>query len=174
MALLDHILVCVESGTAYISNFRNTYGSNLTIYSNDSYVYNVPSSEWIKIKEFGGTYYAVAVVSGRTIQSESALNVRNSGTYGTKKFVFDRKYTYTISDPDLYGGMNIQPYLLTPWIPKLSSLSIYIDGSLVSSSTTITVGGSKDITVYANLEDGTSFDCTPSWTYGTSNIVEVV
>ena len=169
MALADDkILVCVPSGP-YLYTFTNTYGSNLTVYSNDAYIYNVPVGEWKKVMEFAGTYYAVAVVTGRLVTA-SALNVRNSGSNGVKKWVYDRTYSQQISDPDLYGGNSITPYLLKEYVPAVTSISVTVGGS--SGSTSVKVDEQKEIVVTANYDDGSTKTVTTSasLTRGNTNI----
>ena len=167
MALADdRILICVTS-SPYLYVFTNTYGSNLTVYSGDSSVYNVPVAEWKKVKEFAGTYYAVAVVSGRMILNTSSLNVRNSGSSGVKKWVYDRTYSQSVQDPDLYGGNSLTAYLLKEYVPAVTSISVTVGGS--SGSTSVKVGEEKEIVVTATYDDGSTKTVTHSATLTPSN-----
>ena len=172
MALQDKFLVCVPTGeSGYLYTFTNTYGSNLTLYCDDVYVYSIPVKEWKKVKEFAGTYYAVAAVSGGTIIKISKLNVRNSGSNGVKKWVYDRTYSQQVSDPDLYGGNYMDAYLFKVYVPAVTSISVKVGGS--SSNASVKVGEQKEIVVTATYDDGSTKTVTDSATFTRSNTSKI-
>ncbi len=157
-------VICVESSTSYINTFRNSYGSNLTVYNGDAIIYNVPTNEWIKIKTFNNKYYACAYV-GRFVGSSANLNVINSGSNTPKKWVYDT--STSIVDPDFQGGMTITAYLLKEYVPAVTSISVTVGGS--SGSTSVKVDEQKEIVVTANYDDGSTSTVTHSATLTPSN-----
>ena len=166
------VLICVESSTSYIDTFRNSYGSNLTVYNGDAIVYNVPTNEWVKIKTINSKYYACAYIGGKKIGGISDnLNVINSGSNTPKKWVYDTNASVT--DPDFQGGMTITARLLKVYVPVITSISVTVGGS--SGSTSVKVGEQKEIVVTANYDDGSTKTVTTSASLDRNNTnIEIV
>lgn len=169
--MAEGVLICVESSTSYIDTFRNSYGGNLTVYVNDSIVYNVPANEWVKIKSINSKNYACAYIGGKTIGTPTNLNVRNSGSNTPKKWVYDTNASVT--DQDFQGGMTITARLLKVYVPVVTSISVKVGGS--SGSTSVTVGEQKEVEVTATYDDGSTSTVTTSASLTRNNTnIEIV
>ena len=170
------VAICIP-WTGSLTQFRNSTSRPDTVYFGSGVGEIIDQYNWCYVG-YGDSshqsYYAIAPISIMV----NINNISVSSIYVTrddkKLKICSAKTTWSCMDVD-YGTSMTYFWFDTDYVPAVTSLSIYVDNVLISSSTSITVGGTKSIKVIANREDGSTPDVTDSiyWTYGTSNKVSI-